>query len=91
MISDIFELIQKYPLLITYNGDGFDLPYLYNRANKLGIGREKNPLYMMRDSATLIKGVHLDLYRTMSNRAFQINPFGQKYTDFKLNSVAKGL
>jgi len=91
MISDIFELIQKYPLLITYNGDGFDLPYLYNRASKLGITREKNPLYMMRDSATLIKGVHLDLYRTMSNRAFQIYAFGQKYTDFKLNSVAKGL
>ena len=91
MISDIFELIQKYPLLITYNGDGFDLPYLYNRANKLGIPREKNPLYMMRDSATLIKGVHLDLYRTMSNRAFQIYAFGQKYTDFSLNSVAKGI
>ena len=91
MISDIFELIQKYPLLITYNGDGFDLPYLYNRANKLGIQREKNPLYMMRDSATVIKGVHLDLYRTMSNRAFQIYAFGQKYTDFSLNSVAKGL
>ena len=46
---------------------------------------------MMRDSATLIKGVHLDLYRTMSNRAFQIYAFGQKYTDFKLNTVAKGL
>ena len=91
MITDIFELIQKYPLLITYNGDGFDLPYLYNRAVKLGIAREKNPLYMMRDSATLIKGVHIDLYRTMSNRAFQIYAFGQKYTDFKLNSVAKGL
>ncbi len=91
MLTDIFELIQKYPLLITYNGDGFDLPYLYNRANKLGIPREKNPLYMMRDSATLIKGVHLDLYRTMSNRAFQIYAFGQKYTDFSLNSVAKGL
>ena len=91
MISDIFELIQKYPLLLTYNGDGFDLPYLYNRAVKLGIAREKNPLYMMRDSATLIKGVHIDLYRTMSNRAFQIYAFGQKYTDFKLNSVAKGL
>jgi len=91
MILDTFELIEKYPLLITYNGDGFDLPYLYNRANRLGIDRQKNPLYMMRDSATLIDGVHLDLYRTMSNRAFQIYAFGQKYSDFSLNSVAKGL
>jgi DNA polymerase I len=91
MILDVFELVKKYPLLITYNGDGFDLPYLYNRADKLGIEREKNPFYMMRDSATLKKGVHLDLYRTMSNRAFQIYVFGQKYTDFSLNSVASGI
>ena len=91
MVLDTFELIEKYPLLITYNGDGFDLPYLYNRANRLGIDRQKNPLYMMRDSATLTDGVHLDLYRTMSNRAFQIYAFGQRYNDFSLNSVAKGL
>jgi len=91
MILDTFELMKKYPLLITYNGDGFDLPYLYNRASRLGIDRQKNPLYMMRDSATLTEGVHLDLYRTMSNRAFQIYAFGQKYNDFSLNSVSKGL
>ena len=91
MILDTFELMKKYPLLITYNGDGFDLPYLYNRASRLGIDRQKNPLYMMRDSATLTDGVHLDLYRTMSNRAFQIYAFGQKYSDFSLNSVSKGL
>ena len=91
MILDTFELMEKYPLLITYNGDGFDLPYLYNRASRLGIDRQKNPLYMMRDSATLTDGVHLDLYRTMSNRAFQIYAFGQKYSDFSLNSVSKGL
>ena len=91
MLLDTFELMEKYPLVITYNGDGFDMPYLYNRASRLGIDRQKNPLYMMRDSATLTHGVHLDLYRTMSNRAFQIYAFGQKYTDFSLNSVSKGL
>ena len=91
MIEDVFNLIKDYPLLITYNGDGFDLPYLYNRADRLGIDKNANPLYMMRDSATLKEGVHLDLYRTLSNRAFQIYAFGQKYTDFSLNSVSKGL
>ena len=91
MIEDVFNLIKDYPLLITYNGDGFDLPYLYNRAYRLGIDKNTNPLYMMRDSATLKEGVHLDLYRTLSNRAFQIYAFGQKYTDFSLNSVSKGL
>ncbi len=45
----------------------------------------------MRDSATLKHGVHLDLYRTLSNRSFQIYAFSQKYTDFSLNSVSKAL
>ena len=91
MIEATFSLIELYPVLLTYNGDGFDLPYLYNRASRIGISKQKNPLYMMRDSATLQKGVHLDLYRTFSNRAFQIYAFGQKYTDFSLNSVCKGI
>jgi DNA polymerase I len=91
MIEDTFSLVNEYPVLLTYNGDGFDLPYLYNRANRIGINKQKNPFYMMRDSATLQNGVHLDLYRTFSNRAFQIYAFGQKYTDFSLNSVCKGI
>ena len=91
LIEDAFGLVKKYPVLITYNGDGFDLPYLYNRAKRLGISEDVNPLYMMKDSATLTKGVHLDLYRTFSNKAFQIYVFSQKYSDFSLNSVSKGV
>jgi len=91
MIQDSFKTISDYPFLVTYNGDEFDLPYLYNRAERIGIKNSENPLYMMRDSATLKHGVHLDLYRTLSNRSFQIYAFSQKYTDFSLNSVSKAL
>ena len=91
MIQDAFKKISEYPFVITYNGDDFDMPYLYNRAQRLGIKQEDNPLYMMRDSATLKEGVHIDLYRTMSNRSFQIYAFSHKYTNFSLNSVSKAL
>lgn len=91
MIEDAFRLISDYPFVVTYNGDDFDMPYLYNRAERLGIKNSENPLYMMRDSATLKHGVHIDLYRTMSNRSFQIYAFSHKYTDFSLNSVTKAL
>jgi DNA polymerase I len=91
MILDAFRIIEEFPFVVTYNGDEFDLPYLYNRAERLGIKNESNPLYMMKDSATLKHGVHLDLYRTLSNRSFQIYAFSQKYTDFSLNSVSKAL
>ena len=91
MIQDAFKITEEFPFVLTYNGDEFDLPYLYNRAERLGIKNSENPLYMMRDSATLKHGVHLDLYRTLSNRSFQIYAFSQKYTNFSLNSVSKAL
>ena len=69
----------------------FDMPYLYNRAKRLGIADADNPFHMLRDSATLNVGVHIDLYRTFSNRSFQIYAFSAKYSDFSLNSVTKAL
>ncbi|MCH9657087.1 DNA-directed DNA polymerase I [archaeon] len=91
MIEDAFEIIRTFPFVLTYNGDEFDLPYLYNRAERLGVKNSQNPFYMMRDSATLKEGVHLDLYKVLSNRSFQIYAFSQSYTDFSLNSVSKAL
>ena len=91
MLEDAFKKIAEYPFVVTYNGDEFDLPYLYNRAERLGIKNSENPLYMMRDSASTKRGIHLDLYKILSNRSFQIYAFSQKYTDFSLNSVSKAL
>ncbi len=91
MIQDAFKILTDYPFVITYNGDDFDMPYVYNRAERLGIDPKEIPLIMMRDSATLKHGVHIDLYRTFSNRSFQIYAFSHKYNDFSLNSVTEGL
>ena len=91
MIQDAFKILTDYPFVVTYNGDEFDMPYIYNRAERLGIASKEIPLIMMRDSATLRHGVHIDLYRTFSNRSFQIYAFSHKYNDFSLNSVAEGL
>lgn len=91
MILDAFKIMKEYPFVITYNGDEFDMPYFYNRGDRLGISKEQIPLYMMRDSATLKQGVHIDLYRTFSNRSFQIYAFSHKYTDFSLSSVSRSL
>ena len=91
LLQDAFALIREYPIVLTYNGDDFDMPYLYNRAKRLGIADTDNPFHMLRDSATLNVGVHIDLYRTFSNRSFQIYAFSAKYSDFSLNSVTKAL
>ena len=91
MIQDAFDIIADFPFVLTYNGDEFDLPYLYNRARALDVPDDENPLYMMKNAATLRRGVHIDLYRTMSNRSFQIYAFSQKYTNFSLDSVSHAL
>lgn len=91
MILDAFKKIADYPVVLTFNGDDFDMPYLHNRANRLGVPAEDNPLYMMRDAATLKRGVHVDLYRTFSNRAFQVYAFSNKYSEYSLNSVSAAL
>ncbi len=91
MIADAFAKIAQYPVVLTYNGDDFDMPYMYNRASRLGIPAGENPLYMMRDAATLKRGVHVDLYRTFSNRAFQVYAFSNKYSSYSLNSVSLAL
>ncbi|MEO9308492.1 MAG: DNA-directed DNA polymerase I [Nitrososphaera sp.] len=91
MIRDAFKVLENYPFVITFNGDEFDMPFMYNRAERLGIPLKDIPLIMMRDSATLKKGVHIDLYRTFSNRSFQIYAFSHKYSDFSLNSICEGL
>ncbi|HXU95891.1 MAG TPA: DNA-directed DNA polymerase I, partial [Candidatus Nitrosotalea sp.] len=91
MLRDAFKILESYPFVMTFNGDDFDMPFMYNRAERLGVPLKEIPLIMMRDSATLKKGVHVDLYRTFSNRSFQIYAFSHKYNDFSLNSICEGL
>ena len=91
LISSTFERLLDYPFLISFNGDSFDLNYLYHRAQKLGINSENIPISMGRDIASLRHGTHIDLYKTFVNRSIQIYAFGGKYTDHTLNGICEGL
>jgi len=67
LLLKVFDIIQKYPVVLTYNGDDFDLPYLYARAqdpaidpiNKVPIKKEDIPLLVKKD--TFVKrGIQAD-------------------------------
>ncbi|MEE9134940.1 MAG: 3'-5' exonuclease, partial [Nitrososphaerales archaeon] len=81
LLREVFRRISDYPFILTFNGDDFDLPYLYNRAKRLGFTKEEIPLSLGRDFASVKKGVHIDLYKTFSNRSIQIYAFGNKYSE----------
>lgn len=89
LIEDSFELIESYPVILTYNGDMFDMPYMYNRALRLGI--ENIPLHMMKQKATLREGIHIDLYGVFSNRSLKNYAFNAKYVENSLDAVSEAM
>ena len=91
MLTKIFECLSRYPIIMTFNGDDFDLKYLYNRAKNLDIENDLVPIKLGKDYASLKYGIHIDLYRFFFNRSIQVYAFGQKYRGKSLNEIGKSL
>ncbi len=94
LIEATIEKILQYPIILTFNGDNFDFPYLDNRAKKLGIKEEKIP-FIQTHSATndtyLEYGIHIDLYRFFRQPAMRIYAFGAKYDRVTLDELGISL
>ncbi|HZC20843.1 MAG TPA: DNA-directed DNA polymerase I [Nitrososphaeraceae archaeon] len=58
LLQKAFKIIKAYPIVITYNGDDFDLPYLYARSQdpridpvgKVSIQKSEIPIIIKRES-----------------------------------------
>jgi DNA polymerase I len=57
LIEKAFTIINAYPIIITFNGDDFDLPYLYARSqesridpNGVAISKDKLPIMVKKES-----------------------------------------
>ncbi len=91
LIANIFIALYDYPLVLTFNGDDFDLRYLYNRALSRGFTRDQIPVELGRESAGLKYGIHLDLYRFFFNRSIQVYAFGNRYREVTLDAISEAL
>ncbi len=92
LILEIFEELWDYPFVLTFNGDDFDLRYLYHRAlNHFGMKKNQIPIELGRRVCLLKYGIHIDLYKFFFNRSIQIYAFGKKYRDMTLDEVGKAL
>ena len=89
--SAVFKALDDYPFVITFNGDDFDLKYLYHRSQKLGFKRDEVPIEPGRKVYLLRRGIHIDLYRFFFNRSIQIYAFGQKYRNVTLDEICKAV
>ncbi len=87
LLLKVFEATTDYPFVLTFNGDDFDLPFLYNRAKNLGIDKTQIPIQVGRRTCTVNHGEHIDLYKFFFNRSIQIYAFGNKYRDVTLDAI----
>ena len=93
LLSDVFKHIVQYPFILTYNGDDFDLNYLYHSALRSRNGFKTNeiPIYLGNNAAYVKPGIHIDLYKTFNNRSIQGYAFNNRYTDHTLDGIGKAL
>jgi len=91
LLAELFTGLVTYPVILTFNGDDFDLTYLYHRAQNLGLTKDEIPIEMGRDVAYLRHGVHIDLYKFFFNRSIQVYAFGQRYRENTLGEVSDAI
>ena len=92
LLQAVFEALREYPLIFTFNGDEFDLPYLYNRArNRFGFEKNEIPIEVGRRVCGIRYGIHIDLYKFFFNRSIQIYAFSNRYRDITLDEIGTAL
>lgn len=91
LLQQIFSIISKYSVIVTYNGDNFDLPYLRNRAILLGFREYEIPIMPEQDYYTFRGAIHLDLYKVFDNRALKTYAYGGTYRENTLDAVSSAI
>ena len=91
LIAELFKALLDYPIILTFNGDDFDLRYIYHRAVNLEFPKEEVPITLGQRSAMLKHGIHVDLFKFFFNRSIQTYAFSQRYTEATLGGISESL
>ncbi|NVM16359.1 MAG: DNA-directed DNA polymerase I [Candidatus Lokiarchaeota archaeon] len=98
LLTESFRIMWEYPVIITFNGDNFDLNYMFHRAEKLKIDKDLNPIHVKRGfgimakaECDLRKGIHIDVFNFFFNRSISGYAFGGSYQSSSLNAISDAL
>ena len=91
LIKSILRICNKYPITLTFNGDGFDLRYLLNRIKKLDKHYDPPLQYDTDNIAHFENSVHIDLQMFLQQAAIQNYAFKKGYKSVSLEATAQFL
>ncbi|MEJ2293710.1 MAG: 3'-5' exonuclease, partial [Candidatus Lokiarchaeota archaeon] len=98
LLIETFRILWQYPVVLTFNGDNFDLNYMYHRAEKLKINKDLNPIQVKRGfgilskaECDLRKGIHIDVFNFFFNRSISGYAFSGAYRSASLNGISAAL
>ncbi len=98
LLIESFRILWEYPVIITFNGDNFDLNYMFHRAERLKIDKDLNPIHvkrgfgiMAKSECDLRKGIHIDIFNFFFNRSISGYAFGGSYQNASLNAISEAL
>lgn len=104
LIEYIIDEINKAPIVVTFNGDDFDIAYINQRLIYLKDEtlKEKNPIIFkletikkknsnIKNPVFLKNSIHLDIFKLYKNISLQNYAFNAKYKEYSLNAVSKAL
>lgn len=91
MLLETLKIVTQYPIIVTFNGDHFDVPYLYNRLVTLGVDPSSIPVEFHQDYVTFKTGIHIDLMKLFDIKALQAYAFGGRYREKSLDAIAQAL
>jgi len=93
LLLDTFVMMYRSPLLITFNGDNFDLRYILKRARFLGLPDKVIPIRISAKGnlreASVRYGLHIDLYKVFSNAAIKVYAFSNRYDTVSLDALSE--
>ncbi|MCL2134792.1 MAG: DNA-directed DNA polymerase I [Candidatus Bathyarchaeota archaeon] len=91
LLQQVFKVLNDFPFILTFNGDDFDLRYLFHRAINLGFQKKEIPIEVGKRVCAIKYGIHIDLYKFFFNRSIQGYAFNNRYKDVSLGDVGAAL
>ena len=100
LLNNVWEVLKSKRVWITYNGNAFDVPYLFYRSLRLGLVPPNLRVVTTAVVATNNKevpviypsdGVHADLYLWFTKPVVKNYVHGNAYNNFGLDDVAKAV